>query len=129
MLYDFRCFALIFRYWTFCFTFDLIKVLVFACFVLYLLVSACLLYFFPLYLHMEEGTTKRGGDKGASPHGAEHRPPWLRIKTLRVCSCMVRILYVQSNYIRCTACYISSRQYRTHYLFHRLMAIYHFDNI
>lgn len=75
----FAVFALIFRCWMFCLSFDLIKVLVFACFVLYLLVSACLLYFFPLYLHMEEGTTKRGGDKGASPHGAEHRPPWLRI--------------------------------------------------
>lgn len=75
----FAVFALIFRCWTFCLSFDLFKVLVFACFVLYLLVSACLLYFFPLYLHMEEGTTKRGGDKGASPHGAEHRPPWLRI--------------------------------------------------
>lgn len=76
----FAVFVLIFRCWSFCFSFDLFKMLVFACFVLFLLVSACLLYFFPLYLHMEEGTTKRGGDKGASPHGAEHRPPWLRSK-------------------------------------------------
>lgn len=80
----FAVFALIFRCWTFCFTFDLIKVLVFACFVLYLLVSAfsftssLFIYTWRREQQNEEGIRGRAPTvRSTVPHGcalfAEHQ--------------------------------------------------------
>ena len=59
----FAVFVLIFRCWTFCLSFDLIKVLVFAC--IYLFCLVCLVYFYLLFL---VGSNKnKEGIRGQAP--------------------------------------------------------------